>query len=105
MSILRLIAGGSPAAARMAADALRAEQSGSPMAAARAARAARAALEDPQATFSADERRAIAALLEQPGRTVDLHVPMTKDERDQVRAMADAAGLGMAEFVRQKIGL
>ena len=102
---LTIIAGGSPAAARIALDAIRAEQNGSPMAQARAARAAKAALSDPHATFSTDERRAIAELLEQPGRTLDLHIPVTKKERDQVRAMADAAGLGMAEFIRQKIGL
>lgn len=101
---LTIIAGGSPAAARMATDALRAQQRGSPMAAARAARAARAALEDRHATFTDAERRAIAEMLESD-RNVDIRLRVTSEEKQAVQAMADAIGVSMSELIRQRLGL
>jgi L-serine deaminase len=101
---LALIAARSPDAARTATDALRAQQNGSPMAAARAARAARLALSDPVATFSADERRQIAEMLDTE-RDVDIRLRVTLDEKERVQAMADALGLTVSAFVRQRIGL
>lgn len=101
---LTIIAGGSPAAARMAADALRARKNGSPMAAARAARAARLALSDPQATFTEAERRQIAEILDTE-RGVDLRLRVTADEKARVQAMADEAGITVSDFIRQRIGL
>lgn len=102
---LAIIAGGSPAAARMATDALRAEQNGSPMAAARAARAARTALDDPHATFSADERRQIAELLENDRDAAPVRFRVTADERARLEQMAEDAELSISDFIRQKIGL
>lgn len=102
---LAIIVGGSPAAARIATDALRAEQNGSPMAAARAARAARAALDDPHATFSADERRQIAELLENDRDAAPVRFRVTADERARLEQMAEAAELSISDFIRQKIGL
>lgn len=101
---LALIAGGSPAAARMATDALRAQQNGSPMATARAARAARAALEDPQATFTDAERRAIAGLLENDRDAAPIRFRVTADERAKIERMAADAGLGISDLIRQKLG-
>ena len=101
---LALIAGGSPAAARIALDAIRAQQNDSPMAAARAARAAKAALEDPRATFSADERRAIAEILDTE-RGTQIQIRLTVDERTQLKQMAHDAGLSISDFIRQKVGL
>ena len=101
---LALIAGGSPAAARTAADAIRAEQNDSPMAAARTARAARMALDDPQATFSAEERREIAELLD--GRDAPaVRFRVSARERARLEAMAQEAGLSLSDFIRQKVGL
>jgi hypothetical protein len=102
-SILAIIAGGSPAAARTAADAIRAEQVGSPMAAARAARAARLALDDPQATFSATERRQISDLLDD--RAVDIRLRVTDAEKERVQQMALDAGLTVSALIRQRLGL
>lgn len=102
---LAIIAGGSPAAARMATDALRAQQNGSPMAAARAARAARLALSDPQATFTAEERRAIAELLENDRDAAPIRFRVTSDERTRLEQMAENAQLSISDFIRQKIGL
>ena len=101
---LAIIAGGSPAAARMATDALRAQQSGSPMAAARAVRAARAALEDPRAMFTDAERRAITEMLESD-RNVDIRLRVTAEEKQAVQAMADIAGVSVSELIRQRLGL
>lgn len=102
---LAIIAGGSPAAARMATDAIRAADIGSPMAAARAARAARFALEDPQATFSADERRQIAELLENDRDAAPIRFRVTADERARLEQMAEDAKLSISDFIRQKVGL
>jgi CHASE3 domain sensor protein len=103
MSILQVIAGGSPAAARTAIDAQRAEQGGSPMAAARAARAARLALDDPQAQFSAAERRAIAELLDTRDTVVRLR--LTAGQKACLEAMAEESGMTVSDFIRDKIGL
>jgi hypothetical protein len=105
MNALTIIAGGSPAAARMATDALRAQQNGSPMAAARAARAARAALEDPRATFTDAERREIATLLESDRDAAPIRFRVSPDERARLEQMASDAGLSISDFIRQKIGL
>lgn len=102
---LLIIARGSQDAARTATDALRAQQNGSPMAAARAARAARLALSDPQATFSADERRAIAELLENDRDAAPIRFRVTADERARLEQMAEDAELSISDFIRQKIGL
>ncbi len=102
---LAIIAGGSPAAARMASDAMRAQQNGSPMAAARAARAARLALSDPHATFNADERRAIAEMLESDRDAPAVRLRVTADERAQIEQMAESAGLTISDLIRQKLGL
>jgi hypothetical protein len=74
------------------------------MAAARAARAAEIALADPQATFSAVERRQIAELLERD-RDAVIRLRVTADEKDRVQAMADAQGVTVSQFVRERIGL
>jgi hypothetical protein len=104
-NLLALIAGRSPTAARMAADAILSAQNKSPMAAARAARAARFALEDPLATFSADERRAIAELLENDRDAAPIRFRVTADERARLERMAEDAQLSISDFIRQKIGL
>lgn len=101
---LTLIAGGSPDAARIAADALLAQQNGSPMAAARAARAARAALSDPHATFTDDERRQIAEMLDTE-RSTQIQIRITTDEKVHVQELAEAAGQTVSDFIRSKIGL
>lgn len=101
---LKLIAGGSPAAAREAMAALRAQQNNSPMAQARIVRAARHALEDPQATFTDEERREIAELLD--GRTAPtIRFRVSHEERAQVERMAEEAGLSISDFIRERIGL
>lgn len=102
---LVIIAGGSQDAARIATDALRAQQNGSPMAAARAARAARLALSDPQATFTADERRQIAGLLENDRDAAPIRFRVSADERARLEQMAEDAELSISDFIRQKIGL
>jgi hypothetical protein len=103
-NLLALIAGRSPAAARMAADAILSAQNKSPMAAARAARAARFALGDSQATFTDAERRQIAEMLDTE-RGVDIRLRVTADEKADVQAMAESAGLTVSDFIRSKIGL
>jgi hypothetical protein len=102
---LAIIAGGSSAAARMATDALRAQQNGSPMAAARAARAARFALGDSQATFTDAERRQIAELLENDRDAAPIRFRVTADERARLEQMAEDAELSISDFIRQKIGI
>ena len=103
---LVIIAGGSPAAARIAADAIRAAKLGSPMAQARAARAARAALDDPHATFTADERRRIADLLDNERDAAPIRLRVTRlDERAQIERMAEEAGLSISDLIRQRLGV
>lgn len=99
---LAIIAGGSPAAARIAMDAMRAQQSSSPMAEARAARAARAALDDPQATFTEAERRSIAGLLDDERDQV-IRLRVTADEKARILEMAGDTSL--SDFIREKIGI
>jgi 16S rRNA U516 pseudouridylate synthase RsuA-like enzyme len=101
---LVIIASGSLAAARTAADAIRAREVGSPMAGARAARAARIALDDPQATFTEQERRVIVELLETERSDV-LRLRVTPAEKAEVQRMAEDAGLTVSDFIRRRIGL
>lgn len=104
-STLVLIAGGSPAAARIASDAIRAATLGSPMAPARAARAARVALDDPQATFTEAERRQIADLLDNDRDAAPIRLRVSPDERAQIERMAADAGMSISDLIRDRLGL
>jgi len=64
------------------------------------------ALVDPLADFTPAERTAIAALLsEDEGRTLDIRLRVSADEKAEVQRMAEEAGQTVSDFIRLRIGL
>lgn len=64
------------------------------------------ALIDPLATFTAEERAGIAALIgSDDTRSRVLQVRVTADEMAQVQQAADEAGQTVSDFIRSRIGL
>jgi hypothetical protein len=64
------------------------------------------ALSDPQAEWTAEERRALLALvepLESENRTERAHVRLTEAERAEVEARADGEGVTISEYIRRRI--
>jgi thiamine monophosphate synthase len=100
---LVLIAGSSPVAARVATAAIRARDIDSPMAQARAARAAQLALGDTTATFSQEERRQIAALLDT--RATVFQMRLKSSQKERLAELAEAAGQDMTAYVVERLGL
>lgn len=105
---LRLIAAGSPDAARLALRALR-STAPEPVRQTMINRIVEVALTDPQADFSPDQRAQLAGLIEvadsDDRRSDTLRFRVTPAEAEQVRGDADAAGLDLSAYVRRALGL
>jgi len=102
--VLRLIIAKSPAATREAIKALRA--SDSPTAAIRYGHVLTMALEDPQGKFAADERVLLASQLpEDTSETLDyvLKVRLSGADRLALERRAEAAGVSLSEWARQRL--
>ena len=67
--------------------------------------AAEAALADGSTDYAADERRLIASYIEQDEESRDawLRVRLTDGEQQELRRLAEAAGLTMSEYVRRAV--
>lgn len=105
---LRLVIAKSPFLLNEAPKALRALNSRSPLAQRRAERAIEYALSDPQATFTEDERLALAQLISGDAgevRNLDIRLRVSADEKSEVQHMAEEAGMTVSDFIRSKIGL
>lgn len=102
---LQVIIVKSPAAAAEAADTLRALQARSPITSQRYSRALAAALADPQADFTGEDRRLLAAAIAEPtgSRSYTLHLRLNTDERDDLERRAQDAGLNMSEYARRQL--
>ena len=64
------------------------------------------ALSDPQAEWTAEERRALLALVEpldSENRTERVYVRLTETEKAEVEARADAEGATVSEYIRRRI--
>lgn len=106
IELLRLIAARSPAALQEAADAIRAQQIGSPLAARRAERAASLALADAAAQWSAEERAALAGLLgAEEARTQYIRLRVSASEKAEVQRVAGETGLSVSNYIRQRLEL
>lgn len=104
--ILGTIIGKAPALAGAASSALLAVRNGSPVAEQRVANVARIALEDHASAFTPDERLALANLLTDTSdetRTVTKRVRLTPSEVAQLEIAAEAAGMSVSEYIRQRL--
>jgi hypothetical protein len=103
--VLRLIAAKSPATSGQATRALR--MVGQPEC--RPIQyAIELALSDPAASFTDDERTVITdhiAPAPAGAQTLDIRLRVNPGDRQQIQAMADAAGMTVSDFIRQKLGL
>lgn len=107
---LRIIIARSPDAARHAINTIRAIQARSPIVQDRYNRVVDLALSDPQATFTAEERAALAEFVTVSGsdtgtREYTLRVRLTDNERDDLEARAENAGQSLSQYVRGELGL
>ncbi len=108
---LRIIIAGSPEAARLAAQTMRAIMAGGPKTAVqqRYNWVAELALSDPQAEFTREQRTLIAGLMEFPGsdsddrRGTNLVVRITETERAVLQAEAEAEGVTVSQLVRSRL--
>lgn len=103
---LRIIISNSAHAAREAIGCLRAIQVGSPMVQQRYNRVVELAFSDPDATFTAAERRIIADSIsagESNSRDFMLRIRLTEAERIELIRISDGANTSMSEYVRQRI--
>lgn len=104
---LRTIIEVSPAAAGEALSCIRAARAGFPAVNRRFGRVAELAFSDPDAQFTGEQRAAIAALIDTgdgaENRAVTFRMRLTAAERDAIQAQAEAAGLSMSEWARQRL--
>lgn len=99
-----------PDLVRQATDTLRAWRADSPIREQRLARTIIDALRLYGEEFTPEERASMAALLPETGgdderRSLNLIVRATLAEKDRVKALADAAGQSVSDYIRQRIGL
>lgn len=109
LEALRVIIAGSPAAFREASRTILALQANSPIIQQRLNFAGSMALNDPQAEFSADERRLIAevmGLTEEDNEITTISFKLTKAERAEVERLAQTEGFkDLTSYIRRQIGL
>jgi hypothetical protein len=107
LTAMQLLAARSPATSREAAKTIRRLGVQSPIAELLARRLIADGLADPEAELNQAERDDLAALLtgESSGRTLDIRVRATLAEKQQVQAAAEAVGVTVSDYVRQRIGL
>lgn len=109
VTLMQQIIARSPRASDLALRAINAQRARSPMALRRAAKAAELALRDPEATWSSDERAALAELVvggdRSQERSVFLRLRVTPEERTRIREGARAAGLTVSNYIRDRLGL
>jgi hypothetical protein len=103
--VLQLIAAKSPATSGQAARALRsvARPESRPI-----QYALELALDDPAATFTEEERAAIAEHIAHDHgelRALDIRLLVNAGDRQKIQAMADDAGMSVSNFIRTKLGL
>lgn len=104
---MRLLAARLPSASREATKTIRRLAMRSPVAVQSAERVIAAGLADPQAELTAGERDELAALLsgERAGRSLELRLRVSAEEKRRIQADADAAGQTVSEYIRRRIGL
>jgi hypothetical protein len=106
---VQLVIGHSGYAMSTALKALQALQVGSPIAEQRVRMAIVAGLQDPEATFSDEEKLALGGILAgispEGTRTVDLRIRLTPEEKALVERDAKAADLTVSAYVRSRLGL
>lgn len=104
---MQLLASRSPQASREAVKTIRRLTLDSPMAERMVDHVIGLGLADPEAELSQAERDALAALLSgaTTGRTLDLRLRVTAEEKRRVQTAATKAGLSVSDFIRQRIGL
>lgn len=103
---LRIIAANSPLAGREAMACMRAIQAKSPMVQQRYNHVVESAFGDPNAEFTAEERRLIADSVEVDGhesRSETIRFRVTPNERAELKAMAVDAGLDMSDYLRSLV--
>jgi hypothetical protein len=103
--VLRLIAAKSPATSGQATRALRmvGQPESRPI-----QYAIELALDDPAASFTDAERMAITDHIVPAlagAQTLDIRLRVNPGDKQQIQAMADAAGMSVSDFIRQKLGL
>lgn len=106
ITALKIIIAKSPAAARRAAHAIQVVQVNSMSANTRYFEAVRAALDDPDASFTAEDRAALAAgYTVEPDETRDytLRIRLTDRERQALALASETAGMTISEYARQMI--
>lgn len=108
LEALRIIIAGSPSAFREASRTIQALHANSPIIQQRVNFTGSMALNDPQAEFTADERRLIADVmgLEGDSDITTISFKLTKAERADVERLAQAEGYkDLTSYIRSKIGL
>lgn len=108
LEALQVIIARSPAAFGEASRTIQALQANSPIIQQRLNFVGSMALNDPQAEFTADERRLIAAVmgLEGDSDITTISFKLTKAERADVERLAQAEGFkDLTSYIRSKIGL
>jgi hypothetical protein len=104
---LKIIIAKSPNAAEEAIRTIAAARNNSPVLQIRYSNVLIRAMADPEAKFTADERQALASVIESPGssstRNLSLHVRVTPDEQAELEQAAAAAGQSLSEYVRRRL--
>ncbi len=103
---LQIIIAASPAATGEAFNCIRAIRANSPMVSTLFNRVVELAFGDPEATFTAEQRAAIADLVDVPdadSRTEWFRMRVTAAESAAIREAADRAGMSMSEWARRRL--
>lgn len=102
---LQIIIAASPAATGEAFNCIRAIRANSPMVSTRFNRVVELAFGDPEATFTAEQRAAIADLVDADAesRTEWFRMRVTAAESAAIREAADRAGMSMSEWARRRL--
>jgi hypothetical protein len=103
---LKLIIARSPRAGELAIRTIAAVRNKSPLVQARYSQVLIMALADPEASFSPEERQALADGIESSepsNRDFILRVRLTDAERIELETVSSDAGMSMSEYVRRKL--
>ena len=105
---LRLVIAKAPSAMREASSVLRSLSSGNALAQQRAERCIEKGLADPQASFTTEERVALAGLLSgtpDESRTLTIRLRVNAEEKQQVMELAAERGVSVSTLLRECLGL